>query len=52
MKKIGLVLAGGGVRGAAHIGVLKALEENNIKIDAIGRNICRKYSGKSLCYGI
>jgi len=34
--KIGLVLAGGGVKGAAHIGVIKALEENNIKIDAIG----------------
>lgn len=33
--KLGLALAGGGVKGAAHIGVLKALEENNIKIDAI-----------------
>ena len=26
---------GGGIRGAAHIGVIKALEENGIKIDAI-----------------
>ena len=26
---------GGGVRGAAHIGAIKALEENDIKIDAI-----------------
>lgn len=34
--KLGLVLAGGGVKGAAHIGVIKALEENGIKIDAIG----------------
>lgn len=33
---LGLSLAGGGVKGAAHIGVLKALEENNIKIDYIG----------------
>lgn len=33
--KLGLSLAGGGVKGAAHIGVLKALEENNIKIDYI-----------------
>ena len=33
--KIGLALAGGGVKGAAHIGVIKALEENGIKIDAI-----------------
>lgn len=31
----GLCLAGGGVKGAAHIGVLKALEEKNIKIDYI-----------------
>jgi len=32
----GLCLAGGGVKGAAHIGALKALEEENIKIDYIG----------------
>ena len=34
--KIGLALSGGGVRGIAHAGVLKALEENGIKIDIIG----------------
>ncbi len=34
---LGLALSGGGVKGAAHIGVLKALEEENIKIDYIGR---------------
>lgn len=34
--KLGLSLSGGGVKGAAHIGVLKALEENKIKIDYIG----------------
>ena len=33
--KLGLCLSGGGVKGAAHIGVLKALEEENIKIDYI-----------------
>lgn len=33
--KIGLCLSGGGVKGAAHIGALKALEEENIKIDCI-----------------
>ena len=33
--KIGLALSGGGVRGAAHIGAIKALEENGIKIDAV-----------------
>ena len=34
--KLGLALSGGGIRGAVHIGVLKALEENHIKIDMIG----------------
>lgn len=34
-QKIGLVLSGGGATGLAHIGVLKALEENNIPIDYI-----------------
>ena len=33
--KVGLSLSGGGVKGAAHIGVIKALEEENIKIDCI-----------------
>ncbi len=32
-KKIGLALGSGGARGIAHIGVLKELEKNNIKID-------------------
>ena len=34
-QKIGLVLSGGGATGFAHIGVLKALEENGIPIDYI-----------------
>ena len=33
--RLGLALAGGGLRGIAHAGVLKALEENNIKIDVL-----------------
>ena len=33
--KIGLALSGGGARGAAHIGVLRVLEENNVPIDYI-----------------
>lgn len=32
---LGLCLSGGGVKGAAHIGVIKALEEENIKPDFI-----------------
>ena len=34
--KLSLALAGGGVKGAAHVGVLKALEEENIQIKYIG----------------
>ena len=34
--KIGLALAGGGVKGASHIGVIKALQENGIEIGYIG----------------
>jgi NTE family protein len=33
--RIGLVLAGGGARGGAHVGVLKVLEEMRIPIDCI-----------------
>lgn len=34
-QKVGLVLSGGAAKGLAHIGVLKALEENEIPIDYI-----------------
>lgn len=34
-QKVGLVLSGGGAKGLAHIGTLKALEENNIPVDYI-----------------
>ncbi|MEN6413124.1 MAG: patatin-like phospholipase family protein [Veillonellales bacterium] len=34
-KRVGLALSGGGIRGTTHIGVLKALTENNIPIDII-----------------
>jgi NTE family protein len=33
--RIGLVLSGGGARGAAHVGVLKVLDEMRVPIDAI-----------------
>lgn len=33
--KVGLVLSGGGAKGAAHVGVLKYLEDNGIPIDYI-----------------
>lgn len=35
MKKIGIVLSGGGVKGMAHIGLLQALKENGIEADII-----------------
>ncbi|MFN6178248.1 MAG: patatin-like phospholipase family protein [Flavobacteriales bacterium] len=34
-QRVGLVLSGGGATAMAHIGVMKALEENNIPIDFI-----------------
>ena len=34
-QKVGLVLSGGGAKGMAHIGVIRALEENGIPIDYI-----------------
>lgn len=33
--KLGLCLSGGGARGIAHVGILKALEENEIVVDVI-----------------
>ena len=34
-QKVGLVLSGGAAKGIAHIGVMKALEENDIPIDYV-----------------
>lgn len=34
-ETVGLVLSGGGAKGIAHVGVIKALEENDIPIDYI-----------------
>ena len=33
--RVGVVLSGGGARGAAHVGFLKALEEQGIPVDCI-----------------
>ncbi len=48
--KVGLALGGGGARGAAHIGVLKVLERENIPVDYLvgtsaGAFIAALYSG-------
>ena len=34
-QSVGLVLSGGGAKGLSHVGVIKALEENNIPIDYV-----------------
>ncbi len=34
-QRVGLVMSGGGAKGLAHIGVIKALEENGIPIDYV-----------------
>ena len=35
MSKLGLVLSGGGAKGAYHVGVIKALYELGIQIDML-----------------
>lgn len=37
-KAVGVVLGGGGARGFAHLGILKAFEENGVPVDIIGGN--------------
>ncbi len=51
-SKMGLCLAGGGVKGAAHIGAIKALEEENIKFNYVGGTSSREYCGLFVCNGI
>lgn len=51
-NKMGLCLAGGGVKGAAHIGAIKALEEGNIEFGYIGGTSSRKYCCMFICYGV
>ncbi|PKH03179.1 patatin [Psychromonas sp. MB-3u-54] len=43
--KIGLVLGGGGAKGAAHIGILNVLENNNVPIDFIAGTSIGAYIG-------
>jgi NTE family protein len=49
--KIGLVLSGGGARGFAHLGVLKALEEMDIKVSAISGTSAGAIAGAFYCSG-
>ncbi|ACN98846.1 patatin [Sulfurihydrogenibium azorense Az-Fu1] len=49
--KIGLVLSGGAVRGLAHVGVLKALEEKGIKPDFVSGVSAGSIVGVFYCSG-
>lgn len=51
-KAVGLVLGGGGARGFAHLGVLKAFEQHNIPIDVIGGNSMGALIGACYASGI
>ena len=50
--KIGLVLSGGGARGAAHIGVIRALEEMQVPIDAVAGTSMGAVVGGLYCAGL
>jgi len=50
-EKVGVVLSGGGASGLAHIGVLKALEENQIPIDYICGTSMGALIGSMYCMG-
>lgn len=51
VKKLGLSLGGGGARGIAHIGVLKAFEEHNIKFDFVSGTSVGALVGAFYCAG-
>ncbi|MCP5149219.1 MAG: patatin-like phospholipase family protein [Ectothiorhodospiraceae bacterium] len=50
-RHIGLVLSGGGARGVAHIGVLRALEERGIQVDAVGGSSFGAIMGAGIALG-
>ncbi len=50
-RGIGLVLSGGGARGFAHVGVIKALEEAGIPVDMIGGSSIGAVMGMVLALG-
>jgi NTE family protein len=51
-KRIGLALGGGGARGLAHIGVLRAFEEESIPIDVIAGTSIGALVGGAFASGI
>lgn len=51
-QKIGLALSGGGARGFAHIGALRALVENDIPIDLIAGTSAGSFVGGAFASGL
>lgn len=49
--RVGLVLSGGGAKGIAHVGVIKALEDNDIPIDCIAGTSMGAVVGSLYCCG-
>ncbi len=52
IKSVSLALSGGGARGAVHLGVLQALDEFNIKIEAVSGSSIGSIIGALFCSGI
>ncbi len=50
-EKVGLVLSGGGAKGIAHIGVIKALEDNGVPIDYVAGTSMGAVIGSLYCCG-
>lgn len=50
-KRVGLVLGGGGARGWAHIGVIRALEERGIPVDMVAGTSIGSLVGAALAAG-
>lgn len=51
-RAVGVVLGGGGARGFAHLGILRALEESHIPIDVIGGNSMGALIGAQYASGL
>lgn len=49
-NSVGLVLGGGGARGAAHVGMLKAIQEAGIPVDMVGGVSIGAFMGALYCY--
>lgn len=51
-KKVGIALSGGGARGFAHVGVLKALAEHDVRIDLVAGVSAGSFVGGALAAGM